>query len=445
MLTTRRSLFLSAAAVVLTRRGRTAEEPRGGMITLSPRPTDLEMPVDGFIDEITPIRHFFVRCHTYIPKVDIAGWRLKIGGLVDKPLELTLPDLKRLPHAGVVSVLECAGNGRGFYEPHLPGAQWRFGAVGNAQWTGVRLRDLLQHAGMKSGASQILFDGADSPLGAMPDFQRTLAVRKALDPDTLLAWEMNGAPLTAEHGFPLRVIAPGWAGDSWVKWLQNIEVLDHDFDGFWMKSAYRHPVHPVPAGTAVDAKDMVPVEDLNVKSVIAHPDNWAMPGVVKVAGVAWSNAAPVTKVEVSTDSGKTWAPAQLRGNATRYGFRRWTFDWRAEEGTHALIARATNAAGQTQPLEQEWNPAGYLWNVAQPRQVTVGKSAPAVAADPIQGEQPPGYAACLTCHDEHMMKQQRLTREQWDREIGKMTGWGAKLDPAQRTGILDYLAALYKP
>jgi sulfite oxidase len=447
MLITRRNAILAAAAVVFSKRGRTAEEPPSGMITLSPRPADLEMPSEGFLDEITPARHFFVRCHTYVPQVKLSDWKLKVGGLVENPVALTLTDLKKLPNVSIVSVLECAGNGRSFYEPHLPGAQWRFGAVGNARWTGVRVRDLLKMAGVKPTASQVLLDGADLPLGTMPDFKRTLPVRKALDADTLLAWEMNGEPLSAEHGFPLRVIAPGWAGDSWVKWLQSIELLDHDFDGFWMKTAYRHPVARVSAGASVDAKDMVPVEDLKVKSAIAQPGDWVRPGMVSVAGVAWSNASPVTKLEVSTDAGNTWGAAKLRGAATKYGFRRWTFDWRAAEGQHTLIARATNAAAQTQPLEQEWNPAGYLWNVAQPRVVVVSKSAPpvkAAATDPAAGAQPQSYAACLGCHDEHMMQQQHLTREQWDREIGKMTGWGAQVSPAQRDTILDYLASHFR-
>ena len=437
MLISRRNVILGAAAALFSRRGH--------LITLSPRPADLETSADGLLDEITPTRDFFVRCHTYVPKVDLSTWKLKVGGLVEKPLELTLADLKRLPRASMVSVLECAGNGRSFYEPHLPGAQWRFGAVGNALWTGVRLRDLLNQAGVKSAATQLLLDGADSPLGSMPDFQRTLPVRKALDPDTLLAWAMNGEPLTAEHGFPLRVIAPGWAGDSWVKWLERIELLDHDFEGFWMKTAYRHPPHPVPAGASVDAKDMVPVEDLKVKSVIARPGDWVKPGLVTVAGVAWSNAAPVTKLEVSTDSGRTWAAAKLRGRVQKYGFRQWSFDWRASEGQHTLIARATNAAGETQPLEQEWNPAGYLWNVAQPRPIMVSKTGPApTAVESIGGQQPDGYSACLGCHDEHMMQQQHLTREQWDREIGKMTGWGARLNPSQRDAVHQYLAAQFK-
>jgi len=417
------------------------------MITLSPRPLDLEMPADGFVDEITPVEHFFVRSHTYIPEVKERDWKLVIDGLVGRPLTLTLDDLKRFPRSELVGVLECAGNGRSFYSPTVAGAQWRFGAVGNARWSGVRLRDVLGKAGLKPGASHLLLDGADVPLGTMPDFQRTLPVEKGVHEDTLLAWEMNGKPLTAEHGFPLRVIAPAWAGDSWVKWLQHIQVLDHEFDGFWMKTAYRHPKGPVPPGTAVDPKDMVPVTDLNVKSVIAVPGDWTMPGLLTVQGVAWSNTSPVTKVEVSVDSGNSWKSATLTGKATQYGFRRWKYAWRAEEGPHTLISRATNSAGQRQPLQEEWNPNGYLWNVAQPRTVLVTKTGPQ-RSDVILAESPApdGYkASCSACHDEHMMRQQRLTRAQWDREVTKMTGWGAPVKPENRDALLDYLSSSFKP
>ena len=449
MAVTRRNLLLTGAAALLSRTARPEEEnTSAGMITLSPRPRDLEMPVDGFIDEITPVEHFFVRSHTYVPEVKLDDWKLRIDGQVARPLTFTLADLRKFPRVELTGVLECAGNGRSFYDPHVPGAQWRFGSVGNARWAGTRLRDVLGKAGLKPGATQLLLDGADVPLGKMPDFQRTLPVEKGLHPDTLLAWEMNGKPLTAEHGFPLRVIAPGWAGDSWVKWLQHIEVLDHEFEGFWMKTAYRHPPHPVPPGTAVDPKDMVPVTDLNVKSVIARPGDWAKPGLITVQGVAWSNAAPVTKVDVSVDAGKTWSPANLTGKATRYGFRRWTYSWRAAEGQHTLISRATNSGGQTQPLQEEWNPSGYLWNVAQPRTIVVAGSEPHAKppAEPASQPLPEGYqASCFGCHDDHMMRQQRLTRAQWDREVTKMTGWGAEVKPESRSAILDYLAAQFKP
>jgi DMSO/TMAO reductase YedYZ molybdopterin-dependent catalytic subunit len=442
----RRQILLSSLAASLVPKA--AESAAAKMITLSPQPLDLEMPVDAFIDEITPVENFFVRSHTYIPEVKLADWKLSIDGVVEKPIVLTFDDLKQMPRTELVSVLECAGNGRSFYSPRVAGAQWRFGAVGCGRWTGVRLRDVLDKAGLKSSATELLLNGADVPLGKMPAFQRTITVAKALDPDTLLAYEMNGEPLTREHGFPLRLITPGWASDSWVKWLQHIEVLDHEFEGFWMKTAYRHPKMHVSPGSTVDPKDMIPVTDLNVKSVIAHPGDWATPGKIAVAGVAWSNASPVAKVDVSTDAGKTWSAAKLIGQGTRYGFRKWSYTWKAPEGQHTLISRATNAKGESQPLEEEWNPSGYLWNVAQPRPVVISavEPPPATAPETPKREMPAGYAAsCLGCHDEHVMQQQRLTRPQWDRELNKMTNWGAPVQPENREALLDYLSSQFKP
>jgi DMSO/TMAO reductase YedYZ molybdopterin-dependent catalytic subunit len=436
----RRKLLTTATAALAS-----SAFPEG--ITLSPSPKDIEMPVGEFIDEITPTEHFFVRCHTMIPEVKLPDWKLEITGLVDKPQSLTLADLKKLPRVELVSVLECAGNGRSFYQPRVAGAQWQFGSVGNARWTGVRLRDVLKLAGLKPSATQLLMDGADVPMGTMPKFQRTLEVKKALDPDTMLAWNMNGKPLTADHGFPLRVIAPGWASDSWVKWLTKIDAMDHEFEGFWMKTAYRHPNHHVEPGSTVDAKDMIPVTDLNVKSVIATPNTWAKPGTILVQGVAWSNASPVTKVELSTDSGKTWLNAKLGGTPTKYGFRKWTYSWKAPEGEYTLMSRATNAAGQTQPMEPEWNPNGYLYNAAQPREISIRANPPVLPDDLItKVPAPQDYkTSCLACHDDHMMQMQHLTRAQWDREVTKMTNWGAQVKPEQRNGLLDYLSSQFKP
>ena len=445
---TRRGLLLTSAAALLLRRNR-ASGQAVSLITLSPSPKDLEMPVEAFIDEITPVEHFFIRCHTLIPQIKLPEWKLEFAGLVDHPLSFTLSDLREFPRVELVSVLECAGNGRSFYQPTVAGAQWRFGSVGNARWTGVRLKDVLEKAGVKPGATQLLLSGADAPLGKMPKFQRTIDVGKAMHPDTMLAWEMNHKPLTIDHGFPLRVVAPGWASDSWVKWLTRIELLDHDFDGFWMKTAYRHPAQHVAPGSAVDPMEMIPVTDLNVKSVIANPGEWARPGLITVQGVAWSNTSPVAKVEVSTDAGKTWSSASIAGQPTRYGFRKFTCAWKADEGQYTLVSRATNEAGQSQPLEPEWNPNGYLYNAAQPRLVAISKIRPAsTAAEPEADTQPEpeGYkAACFVCHDDHMMRQQRLTRAQWDRELTKMNGWGAVVKPEQRSGLLNYLSARYKP
>jgi hypothetical protein len=198
----------------------------------------------------------------------------------------------------------------------------------------------------------------------------------------------------------------------------------------------------------VDAKDMIPVTDLNVKSVIATPGDWAKPGLVSVQGVAWSNGSPVAKVEISEDGGKSWNAAKLAGAGTKYGFSRFTYAWKATEGRHSLIARATDAAGRAQPLQEDWNPSGYLWNVAQPRTVTVSVKQPSVdVSEPASTVSvPDAYkAACMACHDDHMMRQQHLTRAQWEKELDKMIGWGAPVNPTDRPAIVDYLSGLYKP
>src|SRR5437016_2446981 len=197
----RRSFLLLAGGALL----RGQDRPKSGMLARSVRPEDLEMPLSGFSDYITPIEHFFVRTHVYVPRVNLSEWRLKVEGTVATPLTLTMEDLKMFPPVELVSVLECAGNGRRFYEPPVPGLQWGNGAVGNGRWRGVRLADVLKRAGIKDSSKEILFDGADVPLRTMPDFQRSIPVKKALDGHTLLAYEMNGQTLPVNHGFPLRV------------------------------------------------------------------------------------------------------------------------------------------------------------------------------------------------------------------------------------------------
>ena len=440
----RRGFFAATAATALARLAGGADLSK--MIVRSERPEDLEMPLDGFREWITPVDRFFVRCHTYLPQPATLGeWKLTLDGVVNQPLTLTMDDLKKLPRVELVAVLEGAGNGRSFYQPRVAGTQWAFGSVGNGRWAGVRFRDVLAKAGVKDSAKEILLDGSDTPLGTMPKFQRTLPLKKALDPDTLLVYEMNGAPLSQEHGFPLRLIAPGWAGDSWVKWLRHAEVLDHEFDGFWMKTAYRHPPSHVEPGTAVDPSAMTPVTDLNIKSVIATPSGLARAGNMRVSGTAWSNSSPVTRVDISVDGGQTWKQAKLGKEQGQYAWRLWQLDWKAPEGKFTLISRATNAAGQSQPLAEEWNPNGYLWNVAQRVDVQVlnrwSIADPAYPASAAAASHPTGYdAACMGCHDEHMMVQQRLTPAQWDREVNKMTGWGAKIKPEDREAILKYLS-----
>lgn len=443
----RRKLLALAGAQFLTR----VAGADSGLIINSARPKDYEMELGGFKDWITPIDHFYVRNHHYTPDVKLSDWSLKVDGLVDTPSTLSLTDLKKLPRASQTAVMECAGNGRSFYEPHVPGMQWKYGGVANGKWTGARLVDVLKRAGLKDGAKEILFSGEDIPIGKQPKFERTVALRKAFDPDTLLAYELNDKPIPMEHGFPLRLIVPGWAGDSWVKWVKHIEVLDHEYDGFWMKVAYRHPTHPVAPGTAVPPQEMVPVTDLAVKSVIASPvAGWAgAPGKeLKISGAAWANGVPIEGVDVSVDGGKTWRKARLGHDQARYAWRLWSLEWKPQaEGSYQIVARAKDAAGNIQPIQEQWNPSGYLWNVAAPRTVTISRTEQPASSEPKPQpqNQPVGFkSTCLTCHGEDIIRMQRLTGAQWDREVSKMVGWGAEIKPADKEGILNYLKSNFK-
>ena len=449
----RRQFFSLAAAGLLTGALRSQDGGPRNMIVRSINPQDFEMPLEGFQSFLTPVDQFFVRTHVYAPQVEVGSWKLQVSGEVANPLTLTMDELKKLPRVELIGVLECAGNGRSFYEPTVPGAQWRYGAVGNARWAGVRLADVLKKAGVKPSARELIFDGVDVPIGKMPDFQRGIPLAKATDPNTLLAYEMNGEPLTTAHGFPLRVVSPGWAADSWVKWLKGIQVLDKEFEGFWMKSAYRRPEYPVRPGEAVDASKMRPVTRLRVKSVIAAPldGTTVAPGQkVKVYGAAWAgDQGPVSAVDVSVDSGRTWRPAALSGQPTPYGWRLWELSWTPpHEGFYNVLARARTMAGDVQPLAEEWNPSGYQWNVVQRVGLAVGSAAPPAAPPNSVADvpQPDGFkTTCLVCHQEDMIRQQRLTRAQWNREIDKMTGWGADPKPDQRDALLNYLATRFGP
>ena len=451
MIPRRYFLFLAAGAFFLA-----DERPKRDMLVRSARPEDLEMPLSGFSDYITPIEHFFVRTHVYVPTVNVNEWRLKVEGEVATPLTLSMADLKKLPPVELVSVAECAGNGRGFYQPTVPGVQWRNGSVGNGSWRGVRLADVLTRAGIKNSAKEILFDGADVPIGTMPDFQRSIPVKKALDGNTLLAYQMKGETLPVKHGFPLRVVAPGWASDSWVKWLTSIRVLDKEHDGFWMKSAYRHPGKPVAPGTLVPPEQMQPVTSLRVKSVISNPPDGAqvLAGLsLPIRGVAWGgDGGPITSVDVSVDGGRSWTAAALHPDQqTQFGLRQWELNWTPSQvAYYTILARARDATGNTQPFVQEWNPAGYGWNVVPRVGVDAVKELsgmPQIA--PSSGsamEMPAAFQnACLVCHQDDVIRQQRLTRAQWDREINKMTKWGAELKTEDRNKILDFLFSNYGP
>jgi sulfite oxidase len=337
-----------------------------GMILRSARFLDLEMPPEFFNSWITPVPHFFVRNHMHEPStLDAGEWRLSVGGEVENPLSLSLVDLAKLEPHTVTNTLECAGNGRAFHQPHVPGVQWEKGAVGTARFHGPRLSDVLRRAGVKASGKHVMFHGLDDVPGKVPPFIRSIPVEKALDVDTLIALQMNSAPLTRHHGFPARMLVPGWIGAASVKWMHEIKVLDKEFDGNFMKPGYRLPNHLVKPGEAVNPNDTHAVTALSAKSVIAMPSDGSnlSSRSVHVQGAAWAGEADVARVEISADGGATWQPAQLGKDQAKYAWRLWSYVWKAPKaGDYTLMSRATDGQGRTQPTVAEWNPSGYLFN-----------------------------------------------------------------------------------
>lgn len=335
------------------------------MIVRSFRFLDLETPVEYFNTWITPVEHFFVRNHMHEPvTLDASDWKLSIGGEVEKPYSLTLEQLSKLESHTVVSTLECAGNGRAFQNPKVPGVQWQKGAVSTGRFRGPRLRDLLERAGVKPTGKHVMFRGLDEVPGKVPPFIRSIPIEKAMDADTLVATQMNGAPLTKHHGFPARALTPGWIGAASCKWLTEIKVLDKEFEGNFMSPGYRWPNQPGKPGEPVKPEDTHPLTGLNVKSLIVSPGDGSAvrAGTVRVQGTAWAGENDVVRVELSTDHGNTWEPAQLVGEQARYAWRLWTFQLRAKPGDYVVAARATDNQGRTQPATPVWNPSGYLNN-----------------------------------------------------------------------------------
>jgi DMSO/TMAO reductase YedYZ molybdopterin-dependent catalytic subunit len=335
------------------------------LIVRSARYLDLETPVNLLDSWITPSNSFFVRNHLAMPNSPGPEWRLSITGEVEKPLFLSLAELRHIESATVTNTLECAGNGRAFYHPHAPGIQWERGAVGNARFAGPRLAELLTRAGLKVTAKHVAFNGFDNPPGKVPDFIRSIPIEKAVGGDTLVALEMNGSPLALEHGYPARAMVPGWIGSASVKWLSEIRVLDHEFEGNFMNPGYRLPNHPGKPGEPVDPKDTHPATGLRVKSIITRPGDAALwkRGPVQLTGVAWAGENQVDRVDVSIDGGKTWRPAKLGADKAKYAWRLWSLDWTPPTtGNFVILSRATDDKGNTQPEVPDWNPSGYLWN-----------------------------------------------------------------------------------
>jgi DMSO/TMAO reductase YedYZ molybdopterin-dependent catalytic subunit len=348
-------------------------------------PENSETPLDGVRSWVTPTRLFFVRNHFAVPPLDLATWRLSVEGRVKRPRAWTWDELGELPERTVFATVECAGNGRSFLAQRQAGVQWGAGAVGHAEWTGVPLRLVLERSGLEPDAVEVLFEGAD--VGSESDhpepmpFERSLPLDKALHPDTLLAFRMNGEPLDPIHGYPLRLFVPGWYGVASVKWLRRVAVLDRPFRGYFQSVKYT-----VERRTARGVETEV-VGPMMPKSEVIRPragDALGLGGN-RFFGVAWSGEDSVSRVEVSTDGGTTWNDATLMGPQAPYSWTLWEYLWEAESlGDYTILVRATSSRGRVQPAEHDALNGGYLIHHSRPLPVRVTVARPGQFASPPQ-------------------------------------------------------------
>src|SRR5579859_674539 len=360
-------------ARTLTKAGEFGQKSEGLILQRTRAPL-LETPMSVFDETIfTPNDKFYVRWHwADIPdQIDADKFRLTVRGHTNKTLSLSLKDLMALPQFEIAAVNQCSGNSRGFFAPRVPGGEWGNGAMGNAKWTGVKLKDVLDRAGVKPGALNVRFNGLDQPTSPDgPDFMKSLAIDHARDGEVMIAYAMNGKPLPLLNGFPLRLVVPGWFATYWVKMLSDIEVLDHADENFWMKTAYLIPDRPFanmkPGETGVP---MVPIGKMLPRSFVTNipaASKIATSAPVKARGIAFGGDCGVKEVSFSTDDGKSWQTAKLGKDEGTYGFRRWEADFTLpERGAHTIKVRCTNTKGEVQPDEANWNGSGYMRNVIE--------------------------------------------------------------------------------
>ncbi len=344
------------------------EDPR--LVPVQTDPFNAETPIQALSEPITPSPLVYVRNHFSAPKIDVGAWRLVIDGLVERPLRLSLADLQRLPRRKLVVTLDCAGNGRTLMVPVPSGTPWRLGAVSTIRVTGTSLYHLLERAKVKRGAIEVLFVGADK--GEVKErqiepFARSLRLEVARNPDILLVWSLNDRRLPLQHGYPVRLVVPNWYGMASVKWLVRISVLSRPFEGYFQKEDY------VYEGEG-DTPGSKPVTLMRPRSLISWPaDGSEHPlGRIKLLGIAWSGHGPISRVEVSTNRGRSWNAADLRKPLSAHSATPWHFEWNPNsKGAYEIMVRATDDAGNTQPLQPVWNVRGFGNNVVERIRVTV--------------------------------------------------------------------------
>jgi DMSO/TMAO reductase YedYZ molybdopterin-dependent catalytic subunit len=352
---------------------------KGALIKKTYRPPNFETPINYFDTAFTPNKLFFVRYHhSVIPEIQAGDWRLHVGGdAVRTSMEFTFEQLRKdFKPVEIAALCLCSGNRRGMFQPHVTGVQWGSGAMGNALWRGVRLKDVLAKAGITKSALEVSLEGADSGmLKTTPDFIKSLPLAKALDENTLIAFEMNGEPLPHWNGFPARLIIPGWTATYWMKHLTAVNVLSKPFDGFWMKTAYRIPNGRFPSGQfrSQETKTNMPITEIIVNSLITNlVDGQTVPAakLMEIRGVAWDGGNGIQRMEISTDGGKHWHETELKEDHGRFSWRLWHYDFKPKHhGECRIMARETSHSGISQPLEAIPNPSGYHHNAVQ--QITV--------------------------------------------------------------------------
>jgi DMSO/TMAO reductase YedYZ molybdopterin-dependent catalytic subunit len=346
------------------------------LIRKSFRPPNFETPISYFQEAFTPNNAFFVRYHVAdIPQVDAETWRLTIGGdAAGKPVQFSLNDLKtQFEQVEINALCMCSGNRRGLFQPHVPGVEWGHGAMGNARWKGVRLKDVLAKADVQKTALEIGFNGADrAPMSQSPDYVKSLPIWKALDENTLIAYEMNGEPLPHWNGFPARIVVPGWTATYWMKHVTEINVSGKPVEGFWMKPGYRIPKGKFPIVARFVSQDTeanTPITEMVVNSLITNMganEIFEEGSTTLLRGVAWDGGFGIAMVEVSMDNGQSWRRAALGKDLGKYAWQQWNFLLKFDKaGKYIVMARATNRIGATQTFELIANPAGYHHNVVQ--------------------------------------------------------------------------------
>jgi DMSO/TMAO reductase YedYZ molybdopterin-dependent catalytic subunit len=351
------------------------------------RPPNYETPLIYFNELFTPNDAFFVRYHlSTLPNPDADTWRLTIGGdALSKPLTLTLADLQRnFRQTEIAAVNQCSGNRRRLVEPRVPGVQWGYGAMGNARWRGVRLQDVLAQCGLAENAVaespiEVVANGADkAPDPHTPDFIKSIPLAKALDENTLIAFAMNGEPLPHWHGYPARLVVPGWTATYWVKHLTSLKVVGKPFDGFWMKTSYRIPIKTFPNSASFksqEADGTMPITDIRVNSLVTNLESGqTLPkdAEIDLHGIAWDSGNGIERVEISTDNAQNWHIALLQNDHGRFSWRQWRFRFRpASKGAVTILVKATSCTGETQPFDYVQNPAGYHHNAIQKLVLTI--------------------------------------------------------------------------